>query len=179
MAKLTVGDKLPNFTFDTPYQKGLSMYEELKKAPKTALVFLRYYGCPFCQFDMHSYEVSYDQITASGYQFFVVLQSDPDKLKKTLAGHPLPFPIICDPQMKLYKELEIPDGTGMTLAGPNTMTKAAAVKAAGYQHGDYEGIETQLPATFAVDQSGTVTYVHYAEFIDDSATDKQLIDLLA
>lgn len=179
MAKLTVGSKLPEFTFDTPYQKGLSVSGEIKKAPKTALVFLRYYGCPFCQFDMHSYEVSLQKITASGGQFFVVLQSDPEKLKQTLADHPLPFPIICDPECKLYKAFEIPDGTGMTLAGPNTMKKVETVKAGGYQHGDYEGIETQLPATFVVDQDGTVLYAHYAEFIDDSATDQQLIDLLS
>ena len=76
MAKLGKGALLPDFTYQTIYEKGLQISETVKKAPKTALVFLRYYGCPFCQLDMHDYMEHYDAITAAGSQFLVVLQSD-------------------------------------------------------------------------------------------------------
>lgn len=179
MAKLNVGNKLPDFTFTTPYETNRDIYTELAKANNTALVFLRYYGCPFCQLDMHEYEIHFDEITATGGQFFVVLQSDPLKLRETLKDHKFPYEIICDPDQKLYQQFSIELGREMKdIIGPNTMQKRDRVKAAGYTHGDYEGIETQLPATFCIDKTGTVTYADYPQYVDASATVEQLKEIL-
>ncbi len=179
MTKLTVGSKLPAFDYATVYESGLHIYDTLAKADKTALVFLRYYGCPFCQLDMHEYETHYSEITAHGGQFLVVLQSDPARLKEKLEGHTFPFTIICDPEMKLYKEFEIQAGKEMKdIAGPGVPAKALKVKKLGYTHGDYEGIETQLPATFAITKDGTVTCADYPAYVEQSATAEQLIEIL-
>lgn len=179
MTKLAIGEMLPDFVYDTPYQKGLSIHETIRMKPKTALVFLRYYGCPFCQLDMRDYALHIKEITADGGQFLVVLQSDPVRLKALLDEHPLPYPIICDPEQKLYQAFDIPAADSMeSMAGPGVMEKAAKVKAAGLQHGEYEGTETQLPAVFVVNQSCTLTYVHYAQFVEDSPTAAQLQALL-
>ena len=44
-ARLTVGEVMPNFTYDTPFATALTLSDTVQKTSKTALLFLRYYGC--------------------------------------------------------------------------------------------------------------------------------------
>ena len=94
MAIIKAGVKLPDFTYDTPYKSGLNITETVKKCKKTAIVFLRYYGCPICQYDIHSFKENYYMIENVDGQILVVLQSDREKLAKSLGKNDLPFDII-------------------------------------------------------------------------------------
>ena len=49
VVRLSEGDVMPDFTFDTPFAAGQSLSKAVQKTPKTALLFLRYYGCTLCQ----------------------------------------------------------------------------------------------------------------------------------
>lgn len=168
MAKLELGDKMPNFQYETPYQKELEIAETAKKTKKTAIIFLRYYGCPMCQLDLHEMAENYQDIVSEGGQFLVVLQSDPILLKEKIGDNRFPYPIICDPEQKLYQDFEIKPAASMAkMADAKTMLKIAKVKAEGYQHGEYEGNELQLPATFVIDDNCMLTYVHYGKSISD------------
>lgn len=175
MAKLSVGDIMPDFQYTTPYQKGLYLAETVKNTHKTAILFLRYYGCPICQLDLHELTKYYDKITSRGGQVLVVLQSEPVSLKEKIGENVFPFSIICDPDQKLYQRFEIESAHSMAkMADTKTMLKVAKAKAAGYNHGDYEGNELQLPATFVIDQNSVLTYVHYGK----SAADIPNADIL-
>ena len=78
MPRLNVGDKMPDFEFATPYSPANRLSETVQKCPgKTALVFLRYYGCRMCQLDMIDYQERYGAIAAAGGQLLIALQSDP------------------------------------------------------------------------------------------------------
>ena len=69
MPKLTVGAKMPDLTFCTPYANGCSLSQIARRVKgKTALVFLRYYGCTLCQYDIHLYKEGYEKIAATGGQ---------------------------------------------------------------------------------------------------------------
>ena len=53
MGKISAGDILPDFVFDTPYEKNCRLSDVANRVKgKTALVFLRYYGCTLCQMDI-------------------------------------------------------------------------------------------------------------------------------
>ena len=108
MAKLEIGQIMPDFDYVTPFSTGHTMAATAAKAPKTALVFLRYWGCPLCQYDIHLLAQAHDQITAAGGQLLVVLQSDPASLAEKLGNEQaLPFSIVCDPDQKLYQQFDI------------------------------------------------------------------------
>lgn len=181
MAKLTVGEKMPNFTYDTPYEQNLTLAETAGKAPKTALVFLRYYGCPICQLDIQELADSYAEITAKGGQLLVVLQSKPELLAEKLGSKDaLPYPIICDPEMKLYKDFCIEPAASMAkMADAKVMLKIAKATAKGYKHGEYEGEELQLPAAFVVNSDCEILYAHYAKSLGDMPSSDDLAELLA
>jgi len=174
MAKLQVGDKMPNFVFQTATRQGVSMEEAVKGKKKTVLWVLRYIGCTSCRYDVHLISQRYNEILAKDAQVYVLMQSEPEIVKEETASSPLPFEIICDTKFEIYDTLEIqaPENKA-DLVGTNPavmaklMAKGAKAKAAGFSHGKYEGRETQLPAMFILDEDCNVIYAHYAKNIMD------------
>lgn len=180
MAQRNVGDKMPDLVYNTPFAKGIALSDTVKRVSgRTALVFLRYYGCTLCQYDIHRYAAEYGKIAAAGGQMLVVLQSDPEKLGAQLKPGDLPFDIVCDPQGEFYRLLDIRPAADMTgLADAGTMLKIAEAKAGGFSHGDYEGDELQLPAVFVMEQDLTLTHVHYGKSAGDVPETETLAALL-
>lgn len=183
MAKLTPGQKMPDFTFSTPYEQGRTLGETVRRVKgKTALVFLRYYGCTLCQYNIHIFAAEQEKIAATGGQMLVVLQSAPEKLRAQIEKGKLPFDIICDPDQTLYKLLDIkPANSKEEMRDETTADKMAAIKAkvpVEYTHGEYEGNEFQLPATFVVEPDLTVTYAGYHKTITDTPSPEELAGLL-
>lgn len=181
MAKLTTGQVMPDFSFDTPFDRGRTLAGTAAQVRgKTALVFLRYYGCPLCQYDIHQYASHYEAITQAGGQILVVLQSDPAALAGQLTPDSLPFGIICDPEQALYRQFGIaPAPSKAKMAGAGTLVKIARATAAGYKHGAYEGDELQLPAVFVVDRDLKLEYVHYGKTVDDVPSPRELAQIIA
>ena len=181
MAQLRIGDQMPDFEYETPFTKGLTLAETAAKAAKTALVFLRYYGCTLCQYDMAQYAKHYGKLTANGGQLLVVLQSDPAALAQTLGrADALPFSVICDPEQKLYQAFAIEPAASMVkLADAKVLVKAAKATAAGFKHGTYEGNELQLTAAFVMKPARVLTYASYAKSGGDVPDTAELEKLLS
>lgn len=178
MPKLTVGATLPDFTFDTPFAQGRTMAQTAAAVSgKTALVFLRYYGCTLCQYDIHQFLVEHEKIAATGGQMLVVLQSDPGKIAAQQGPQALPFDIICDPEQKLYKQFDIrPAKSKLGMVSLKTIGKLGKAKA--FTHGEYEGDELQLPAVFVVTPDLKLTHVHYGTSAGDVPSPEELAGLL-
>ena len=174
MAKLNVGDKMPNFTFNTQKRDGVTIEEAVKGKKKTVFWVLRYIGCTVCRYDVHVLSQRYQEFLDKDAQVFVVMQSDPEVVRKDLEGSPIPVPleIICDTDMNIYKTLEI------GVWGERLQAKGAAAAAAGFSHGQYEGLEEQLPAMFITDDQGVVTYAHYGKDIMDMPVADDVLAML-
>ena len=185
MSKLSVGDKMPNFTFDTATRSGVTVQSVLGTKKKTIFWVLRYIGCTTCRYDVHVLSQMYDQFLAKDAQIFVVMQSVPEQVRADLEGYPMPFEIICDPEMAIYKALEINPAASKEERQPTTeaeIAKMAAkrekVKESGFVHGKYEGDEQQLPAFFILGQDGVALYAHYAKNSIDMPTPEEALALL-
>jgi len=178
MPKLTVGQTMPDFTFQTPFRSGLT-FSQVAAGKKTALFFLRYYGCTLCQLDMQRLAQGYDKVAATGGHVLVVLQSEPEVVREYVSETSLPFMIICDPTQTLYKEFAIPVAASIDeLIGGNTKAKIAELEGTGLTHGKYEGEELQLPAFFVVGADGKITYAHYAKDLADIPNVDEIAELL-
>lgn len=181
MTKLKTGQIMPDFEFDTPFSAGHKLSEVAAGTKKTALVFLRYWGCTLCQYDIHLLAQAHGEICTGGSQMFVVLQSDPVRLAGELGkAEALPFSIICDPEQKLYKQFGIGAAASMAkMADVKMLGKAVKATKLGFKHGEYEGEEKQLPAAFVVDSGRRILYAHYAKSISDMPDAAELAKLLA
>lgn len=178
--KLEKGLNLENFTFDTPYESGLNIKDVVSRVrKKTAIIFLRYYGCTICQYDIHLMAKSYDLIKQVDGQILVVLQSLPENISKQMEKTDLPFDIICDPDQILYKKYEILPAKSMAkMADFKIISKISKAKSAGFEHGEYEGEELQLPAICVVDNNLLIEYAHYAKTISDMPDIQKIKELL-
>ena len=179
MTRLQKGSKMPNLSFHTAYKSNLKIYDVLKG--KTVFWVLRYIGCTVCRFDVHMIAQRYQELTDKGAQVFVVMQSDQQHVQNDLKNTKLPFEIICDENMEIYKTLHIlPADSKEELIGDREqlILKDAKASAAGFSHGDYEGDEMQLPAMFIVNEDGIVDYAHYAKSIMDMPTIDEVLQML-
>ncbi|MCC8060809.1 MAG: AhpC/TSA family protein [Clostridiales bacterium] len=166
--KLKKGDWMPDFEVDTAYDQGIKISDLVKRQKKTIFWILRYVGCRVCRYDIHLLSQRYQEFLDKGCQVLVVMQSEPEVVRQDLEDAGIPFDMICDPKMEIYKELEIGSWTSITEeVRAKLKEKAAAASSCGFQHGKYEGNEEQLPAMFIVDDTRRVLYAHYAESIVD------------
>lgn len=185
MGRISVGEKFPDFTFNTATEKNKTI-SGLLHSGKTVLWVIRYIGCTVCRYDIHLLTERYDKIAAKNAKVAVVLQSDPAIVREELKDCPAPFDIICDTDMNIYKTLEILPAESMDAlvdaANPAVMDalkkKGDAARARGFSHGKYEGNEQQLPALFILDQDGRVIHAHYGKNIMDMPTVDALIEML-
>ncbi len=167
------GDAMPNFTFDTGFRDGLTMQEYCKGKFRTVVWVLRYIGCPTCRLTAELIKEQYDKFVAKNAQVLMVMQSDREHIQREFkTADAMPFEIVLDPEMKIYKELEIkPAESREAMIGSvdPEAAKAAFAKireqmaSYGFAHGDYEGDEMQLPAMFILNEDANVVYAHYAQ----------------
>lgn len=141
---------------------------------------MRYYGCSLSQYDVEAYANNYELITSGGNSLVVVLQSTPESIKKQ-CPFDIPFDIICDEKAVLYKQLGIEAVSDMKDAfGKLTEFKIKYLRSAtDIKHGDYEGIEEQLPACFIVDSGLKILKAHYAAEIGDVPSPEDFQGLFA
>ncbi len=178
MPKLLVGEKMPNFTVNTVFENGLTI-KDIVNSKKTMFMVLRYIGCTVCRYDVHLLTQKYQEFTDNNVNVVVVMQSTPSIAKRDLGDKTLPFYLICDEKQEIYKTLEINAASDMQeLIGdsrPLIKEKSIAATEAGFVHGDYEGVEEQLPAFFIVDKDLTVLESHYAKNIMDMPTIEEML----
>lgn len=178
MARINVGEKLPNFAVDTSMKKE-TCFLEIAGGKPTMFVVLRYIGCPSCRYDVHMINENIAKFEEKGVNVAVVMQSTIENLDKALADADIKFPIVADPDMNIYKTLSIEPAKDMAgLVGgqmEKLQAKGAACKELGFEHGEYEGIEEQLPAFFYVDADLTVKEAHYANSIVDMPTVEDML----
>ncbi len=169
--KLLQNQTMPDFEFLNPYKEGTQNLYSYLNGKKTAILFLRYIGCTVCRLDMHIYTQRYREFLEKDAQLIVVLQSNPNIVADEAPEGTFPFLVACDEEMKVYKEFEIEPAKNMlSLIGGgffSTVKKMKAAKKFGITHGEYEGVEEQLPALFIVDENKNITFSHYAKNLTD------------
>ena len=164
--KLKVGDKAPDFLFETPWEGEKRFYEAVGGNP-AVLVFLRYLGCPICQIDMANLKREIDLIEQKKAVLFVFIQSSPETVASATKQEDWPFTIICDPKGDLFKLYHVEPGSILRYMHPAGLIMAIKATFQGYKHGKFEGKETQLPAVFIVAPDKTIKFTHYGEHLSD------------
>ena len=180
--KLTKGVKMPDFEYLSPYVEGTQNFATYANGKKTFVVFLRYYGCTVCRLDLHIFAQRMAEFAAKDAQLMVVLQSDPNLVKEEAPAGTFPYELACDPTQAVYKKFDIEPAASMgKLVGGGlfkALKKMKAAKKFGFEHGEYEGNEQQLPAMVLVDENGIVTFSHYAKnLVDMPSVDEMLAKL--
>lgn len=168
------GDRIPPFRAETVNGETVTNVDLLGRA--SLLSFQRYAACPVCNFVMREYANRYAEIAKKGPRLAVVFHSPKERLHRHLSG--LPFPVIADPEMKLYRRFGV--GSRGFRGGLDPRTVLAALRALGHGTADpaaADGSATIVPSDFFFDADGIVRYVRHGSFVGDSLTVDQILSL--
>lgn len=166
-------EKMENFTVRT-LMNGETKLSDIIAEGKTAIIFLRYYGCTLCQYDIYIYNKYYEEIVPASGKILIVLQSSIKNIESSLEGKNLKTDIIADNNLEMYRKLKImPAKSKEELVDENTVKKIIEARKL-FSHGEYEGEELQLPAVFIVNKDLEILYKKYGESAGDVPTPQEL-----
>ena len=175
--RIKVGDKAPNFQFDTPWSSSQDFYETVQNQD-AVLVFLRYHGCPVCQMEMANFKREIALFKQKQARVFVFLQSSTTTLLPLLKEEDWPFDIVCDPEGKIFQLYAVGTGNLFQYLHPAGFVAAFKATCRGFIHKKFEGKETQLPAAFIIKPDKTVKYHYYGQNVSDLPTPSALAENL-
>ncbi len=154
------GDKAPGFTLTNHLNENRSL-EEILKAGPVVLSFYRGGWCPYCNFELQALQQALPEIQAAGATLLAISPEQPDHSLTTAEKNDLAFEILFD------KGNLVADSFGLEFE------LAQALKPI-YEkfgidvisHNGDDSFKLPLPATFVIEQDGTVSY----SFVDADYT---------
>lgn len=129
--------------------KGQTLPLQSFKDKKVWLAFFRYAACPLCNLRVHEMIRRYPALKERGVEVLAVFQSDAESIAKHVGKQNPPFPLIADPEEKLYKQFGLKKSLWAFLHPANfpLLFKALSL---GFRDLDPEGTITRIPGDFLI-----------------------------
>ena len=150
---------------------------ELWKRRPLLLVFLRHFGWPFCREQVLQLHRSKAKFENNGFQIILVGLGTPARAEAFKEQFSLSFPIICDPQKKLYQTFGLGRGSLLRMASPAFLLKGLKTLSRGHTLGVPKDDVLQMPVVFLIDTSGNIRYGYYAKDPSDNPSIDTLLAL--
>lgn len=164
--EISVGDKAPWTEVTDVNGKEVSIEGE-----KVYLSFMRFAGCPICNFRMHELIQHRADFEKAGIKPIIIYESETSTMQSYADDSSIPYTLISDPERKLYKLYGLKKSLGkMFRTMMKKEAKAAMAKGNalfGSTHYKRDGSLTTMPADFLIDESGEIRMVHYGSYIGD------------
>lgn len=176
MTRINDGAIAPEFEATTYEGKPLSL--ESYRGAKLWLSFYRFASCPLCNYRIHELMARYDEFQKAGIRLVGVMQSSPDRIAKYAEKRKAPFPIIADPERKLYREY----GVSASLMGMfHLRVFGTALKAmfSGIFPGAPDFPLATVPADFLIDPEGVVWSAYYGRAVSDHIPFEKVVEFAA
>ena len=163
--KLTTGDKSPDFeSFDF---KGIKQ-TLLETNQPVLLTFFRHAGCPMCNLRTRQLILAYDRLKQYNLKIISVFESPAASIRRDVGRQQPPFPIIPDPERKLYKRF------GVTISWTGFVkiffVRPRHVFEAIFKNGfipKFAEATPMMPADFLINPDGTIRVAYYGKDIGD------------
>jgi peroxiredoxin len=151
------------------------------------LVFLRYFGCPFCQTQVVQLRNEHDRITSAGADVGLVGHGDPRAAGEFATTKRLPFPLLLDRDRGTYRAYGLVSGKASQVLNPRVALPwiKAEFSVETRQRGLKGGSFLQMPGTFVIDtggivrlRGGTIRMAHRNRNFADAPTIERLLEAL-
>lgn len=149
---LSVGQTAPEFTLPDVSGRQVSLKSILLKGP-AVIAFYRGAWCPYCNLQLQALQQALPRIESFGAKLIAISPQTPDNSLLTSEKHGLKFSVLSDVGNKVAREY----GLVFTLSEElRPVYKQFGIELPAY-NGD-QTFELPLPATFVINQTGTVRY---------------------
>lgn len=164
MSRLRVGESVPELSGVD--WRGDAVQLASFRGRRVWLAFFRYASCPLCNLRVRDMIARHEALSASGVQVVAVFQSPAESVARYVGRQEPPFPLVCDPDEKLYARFGL-EARLSAFVSPANLGRASQATAAGFLPGTMEGTRTRIPADFLIDEEGVLADVYYGEIISD------------
>ncbi|MDN3955695.1 peroxiredoxin-like family protein [Sporolactobacillus laevolacticus] len=151
---LKTGDHAPNFTLPDATGKIVSLSETLTKSP-VILTFYRGGWCPYCNLELRAYQRALPEIREAGAKLIAVSPQTPDASLTTKEKDELKFTVLSDVGGKVAHHYDLVFKLQDYLID---LYKQSGLDVPA--HNGNDTWELPKPATFVIDQHGTIVFAH-------------------
>jgi peroxiredoxin len=157
MAGPEVGDPAPDALLVDLDRNEVRLSTLWRQQP-AVVVFLRYFGCPFCQTQVVMLREEHDRIRDAGAAVGLVGHGDPVEATRFATAKRLPFPLLLDRDRGTYRAYGLVQGKAMQVLTPRVALPwvKAELSAETRQRGLKGGSFLQMPGTFVIDPTGVI-----------------------
>ncbi|HEY9147487.1 MAG TPA: redoxin domain-containing protein [Gammaproteobacteria bacterium] len=166
MEMLQTGDTAPDFSLQE--MAGTTIRLSDYRGKKVLLCFFRFATCPFCTVRFVRLTQEAERYATMGLEIVAVFESSQEYIQEYLGRRPLPFPVIPDPEGRLYAEYGVKKSMAGLLFGMFRMpTLLRALFDPEFRMGKPDSSILRIPADFLIDTDGTVEASYYGSDIGD------------
>jgi peroxiredoxin len=150
-------------------------------AAPTVIVFLRYFGCPFCQMHVVNLREDRERFERAGGTVLLIGQGDPAEGAGFCDRRHVPFQCLLDTRLDAFRAYGLKKARLTQVFGPTVAVPfvKANLRSETRQRGLAGGSFLQMPGTFLVDTSGTIRLAHRNRSIADSPRNQLILDAIA
>ena len=171
--RLFPGEDAPNFIVSDIFGKKICLTDFEGK--KLLICFFRYAGCPFCNLSLFRLAAHVPEFEAKGLSLVAFFQSPEPTLHKYPGKLQVPFPLISDPDKKIYNAYGVESSFEKAV---RSITKipvyVEAVLKYKFVQGKMDGDAFLMPAYFLIDQNQKI---YKAKYGLSMAEDVPMIDI--
>ena len=159
MSAPEVGDVAPDALLLDPDGRDVHLSSMWRTQP-AVVVFLRYFGCPFCQAQVVAIRRDEALFRGAGADVVLIGHGNHEDAQAFLQAKRVPFPLLLDPDRAAYRAYGLTQGKVMQVLSPRTALPwlRAELSPETRQHGLKGGSFMQMPGTFVVDTGGVVRF---------------------
>jgi peroxiredoxin len=156
----------------------LSTFWRLEPA---VVVFLRYFGCPFCQAQVVQLRDDQKLFDDAGAGVVLIGQGNPDEAVQFSERMKQPFECLVDPTRSAYRAYGLSTATPTKILTPQVGLSflRANLNKETIQRGMHGGSFAQMPGTFVIDTEGVVRMAHRNRHIADTPSNQQILQVLS
>jgi peroxiredoxin len=184
---LGVGDRAPDAPLLDPENGGIVMLSSFWRTQNAVVVFLRYFGCPFCQAHVATLQQERERFERTGASIVLIGHGGREHAMNFRETRHIPFPLLLDPNRAAYRAYGLEQGRLMQVFGPRVSLPflknnlSSETRQRGLRGGDL----FQMPGTFVVDSSGVirategiVRYAHRNRHVADNPSNEGILEVL-
>lgn len=166
-ARLSAGDAAPDAVVYGPDGRPIRLGAIWADGP-TALLFIRHFGCPYCQIALRELATEQAAFEADGGRVVAVAIGQPEHIERF--GRPVApgATLYVGRGTQAHRRFGLRRALPWQLVNPATVTRGFALAAAGILPRVPTGDPFLLPGTFVVDRAGRVAYARYAADVSDN-----------
>ncbi len=173
--KLKTGNVAP--LFNMPDMNGNDVSLETWRGQPVFLSFFKWATCPLCNLRIREIMHHFVEFEARNMQIIGVFHSPAAKLREHMTEQSLPFPLIADPEMQLYKQYGVTQSLWGVMRGSLRVNDFAKIISHGLLEAKMPDVSMNvIPANFLIDGQGIIQTAYYGRDIGDHLALEEILD---